>query len=65
MTSLKDEMGKEIDEKLIEEFTASLLKNFAKEFKVDFIESDLTESEKSLMEDLVKKFSSDEWNLKK
>jgi len=65
VTSLKDEMGKEIDEKLIEEFTASLLKNFAKEFKVDFIESDITESEKTLMEEFVKKFSSDEWNLKK
>ena len=61
LTSLKDEIGKDIDEGFMEEFVTSMISNFAKEFKIDFINCDISESEKSIIEDYVKICSSDEW----
>ena len=63
LTSLKDELGRDIDEKFIKEFETALINSFAKEFDIDFVNSDITDSEKNVMDELLKKFDSDEWNL--
>ena len=65
LTSIKDETGKDIDEKFIEEFTASMINCFYREFNIDFISSDISEYENSIMEEYVKKFASDKWNFKR
>jgi len=65
LTSLKDEIGKNIDEIFIEEFIASLISNFSKEFSINFIDSDILESEDNVMKTYEKRFASDEWNLKR
>jgi len=64
LTSLKDEMGKNIDAKLMDDFAAAMIDNFSKEFDIDFISSDITEDEKKVTDEFAKKFESDEWNLK-
>ncbi|MCL1833006.1 MAG: lipoate--protein ligase family protein [Leptospirales bacterium] len=65
LTSMKDETGKDIDERFMEGFIASMISRFSKEFNVEFICSELSESESVMMEDYAKRFSSDEWNFKK
>ena len=65
LTSMKDEAGKDINEKFIKEFTASLISCFSEEFSIDFINSDISEYEKTIMEEYSKKFSSDEWNFRR
>jgi hypothetical protein len=42
-----------------------LINNFSKEFGIDFIDSDILESENSVMKDYEKIFASNEWNLKR
>jgi len=65
LTSMKDEIDKDIDEKFIEGFITSMISRFSEKFNIDFINSDISESENSIMEAYSKKFSSDEWNLKR
>jgi len=65
LTSLKDEIGKDINERFIEEFVTSMISSFSKEFDIDFIGSDITESEKSVMDEFERKLASDPLSLKK
>jgi lipoate-protein ligase A len=64
LTSLKDETGKDINEKFIEEFATSIINRFAKEFNIEFIDSDITEPEDTVMQEYVRKFASNEWNFR-
>jgi len=65
LTSMTDETGRDIDEKFIEEFVAKIINRFHKEFSIDFTASDISESEKKIMEEYAEKFASDKWNYKK
>jgi lipoate-protein ligase A len=65
VTSLKEETGKDIDERFIEEFITSLINNFSNEFHIDFNKSGISEYENSAMEDFANRFASDKWNFKK
>ena len=65
LTSMKDEVGKDMDEKFIEEFATSMISSFSEEFSIDFISTDISEYENIIMEEYSKRFSSDEWNLRR
>ena len=62
---IRDETGKDIDDRFLEEFVASMISCFSEEFNADFVGSDISESENSIMETYTKRFASDEWNFKK
>ena len=64
VTSLKDETGKDIDDKFIEELITSITNKFAMEFDIDLVKADLSEFENSEMEKYAKMFATDEWNFK-
>ncbi len=65
ITSVRGETGEEINEKFIDDLTLRLITEFAKSFNINFEVSGLSETESIIMESFSKKFSSDEWNLKK
>lgn len=65
VTSIRGETGCEISEKFIEDLTMSLITEYSKAFNIDYFISDLTETESDIMNIYSRKFSSDEWNLKK
>jgi lipoate-protein ligase A len=65
VTSIRGETGCEISEKFIEDLTMTLITEYSKAFNIDYCIDDLTETECDIMKAYSKKFSSDEWNLKK
>jgi len=65
LTSLRDETGKEVNEKFIENFVTSIIDRFSKEFDIDFIGSDITASEKSIMDEFAKKLAAESLLFKK
>lgn len=65
VTSVRNETGREISEKFIEDIVLSLVTNFSKSFSIDYSIDGLSDTENIIMESYSKKFASDEWNFKK
>ncbi|PKL17942.1 MAG: hypothetical protein CVV49_08590 [Spirochaetae bacterium HGW-Spirochaetae-5] len=65
VTSVRNETGKEIDERFIDDLIVSLIQEFSSSFNIDFSISGLSDPETAIMETYSKKFASDTWNLKK
>jgi lipoate-protein ligase A len=65
VTSVRNETGSEINDKFIDDLTARLISSFSESFSISFCIDGLSETEGVIMKSYSKKFSSDEWNLKK
>ena len=65
LTSLREEVGQDMNERFIEDFVISIINCFSKEFNIEFIDSDITDFEKDTMDKFVKKFNADVWKTKK
>jgi lipoate-protein ligase A len=65
VTSIRNETGKEIDEKFIDDLIVSLIQEFSNSFNIDFSISGLSDPEAAIMGTFSEKFASDQWNLKK